>query len=124
MPQEKMATSMIKNTEMPLWQKKCEMALESLRQSGQTLSYADLAALAEIDAPQRIHKLTGWLENTMCADTNAGHPLRAALIISKYRGIPAPGFFIHAKALGLYDGPTTGALAAEFHSACLKKLTP
>ena len=94
--------------------------LDSLRQSGQLLTYAEFAEQADITPPHKIHKLTLWLEDTIRADTDAGHTPRAAHVISKTRGMPAPGFFILMRELGLYTGPDTGAPAANFHKACLE----
>ena len=105
-----------------MWQRRAEIALSSLRAARQLSTYAELAETSAIPAPHRIHKLALWLEQTMEADAKAGLPLRAAVIISKQRGIPAPGFFAQAKALSLYEGPETGAEAAAFHQACLQAL--
>ena len=106
----------------PIWQKKAEVILDSLQLSGNLMSYADFAETVGIELPHRIHKLTTWLEETICADVASGHTPRAAVVISKSRGIPAPGFFILLKELGLYAGADTGPEAAAFHKTCLEKL--
>jgi hypothetical protein len=38
------------------------------------------------------------------------------MVVSRAReGLPAPGFFAKARALGRYQGPETGPEAARFH---------
>ena len=98
------------------WQHRAEMALASVIDADRLITYAELAAAAAIPLPHRIHKLTLWLETSLVADHQAGAKLRAARVISRNRGgIPAPGFFIKCRELGLYDGPTDGPLAQAFH---------
>jgi hypothetical protein len=48
-------------------------------------------------------------------DVAAGHPMLAALCVSKIRpGIPARGFFLVARVLGVYSGDPTGSEAGAF----------
>ena len=99
------------------------MALAAAQQAGRTITYAELADAATIPNPQRIHKLTSWLEATMRKDHAAGKPLRAALVISRNRGrLPAPGFFMLCDELGLYQGAASGQHAAQFHQAAINDL--
>lgn len=57
--------------------------------------------------------LTAALEQTMEDDSAAGRPLRAALIEARLTpGLPAPGFFAKARALGHSIGTGPGAEAA------------
>ena len=108
-----------------VWQNRAKMALASATSLGRIVTYAEMADAADIPAPQRIHKLTLWLETTMRQDHAAGQPLRAALVISRNRnGLPAPGFFIICQELGIYQGAETGADAAQFHQAMLSALIP
>ena len=108
-----------------VWQNRAEMALASATSLGRIVTYAEMADAADIPAPQRIHKLTLWLEATMRQDHAAGQPLRAALVISRNRnGLPAPGFFLLCQELGLYQGGKTGADAAQFHQTMLAALMP
>ena len=108
-----------------VWQNRAEMALASATSLGRIVTYAEMADAADIPAPQRIHKLTLWLEATMRQDHAASQPLRAALVISRNRnGLPAPGFFLLCQELGLYQGAKTGADAAQFHQTMLAALTP
>ena len=104
------------------WQQRVELLLESLRLSHKLITYAELADAADVTSPHKIHKLTELLESLMHQDKDAGGPLRAALVISKVRGMPAPGFFSVAKMLGLYTGSETGPDASIFHQECLEKL--
>ena len=98
------------------WQHRAEMALASVIAADRLITYADLAEAASIPPPHRIHKLTLWLEEKLVADHCAGATLRTARVISRSRGgLPAPGFFIKCRELGLYDGPADGPLAKAFH---------
>ena len=108
-----------------VWQSRAEMALASATSLGRIVTYAEMADAADIPAPQRIQRLTLWLEATMRQDHAAGQPLRAALVISRNRnGLPAPGFFLLCQELGLYQGGETGADAAQFHQTMLAALMP
>ena len=102
------------------WQIRAEMALAVAMQNRTLITYAELADAATIPAPHRINKLSVWLEATLDSDCGQSMPLRAAWVISRARGgLPAPGFFIKCKALGLYDGATEGAAATAFHLGLL-----
>ena len=107
------------------WQNRAEMALASAASLGRIVTYAEMADAANIPAPQRIHKLTLWLETTMRQEHAAGQPLRAALVISRNRnGLPAPGFFLLCRELGIYQGSETGADATQFHQTMIAALMP
>ena len=107
------------------WQNRVEMALASATSLGRTVTYAEMADAANIPGPQRISKLTLWLETTMRQDHAAGQPLRAALVISRNRnGLPAPGFFLLCQELGIYQGAETGADAKQFHQTMIAALMP
>jgi hypothetical protein len=98
------------------WQIRADMALASVIAGQNLITYAELADAAKIPGPHRIHKLTIWLEDVLQADHAANQPIRAAWVISRSRGgIPAPGFFMKCKEIGLYDGPTDGPKAQVFH---------
>ena len=102
------------------WQIRAEMALAVAVQNRKLITYAELADAASIPAPHRINKLSVWLEATMDSDCAQSIPLRAAWVISRARGgLPAPGFFIKCKALGLYDGDHDGVAATAFHLGLL-----
>lgn len=101
---------------------KVDLLLDSLCLSGKCITYAEMAEAANIPSPHKIHKLTEFLEDLMQRDIALGKPMRAAMVISKVRGMPAPGFFNLAKALGQYDGADTGQEAALFHQTCLNDL--
>ncbi|MDC3234445.1 hypothetical protein OBB02_00185 [Candidatus Puniceispirillum sp.] len=105
------------------WQRRAEMALATAQQANQTITYTELADAAAIPSPQRIHKLTEWLETSMRSDHAAGQPLRAALVISRSRsGLPAPGFFMLCSELGLYTGAASGQHAVQFHKTVITNL--
>ena len=108
-----------------VWQNRAEMALASAASRGRIVTYAEMADAANIPAPQRIHKLTLWLETTMRQEHAAGQPLRAALVISRNRhGLPAPGLFLLCQELGIYQGSETGADAKQFHQTMIAALMP
>jgi hypothetical protein len=90
--------------------------LARLAAAGRTVTYRDAAAELEVAPPRSIHKLTEALERAMDEDAAAGRPFAAAMVVSRAReGLPAPGFFAKARALGRYQGPETGPEAARFH---------
>ena len=98
------------------WQHRAELALASVTTTNRLITYAELANAATIPPPHRIHKLTLWLETKLVEDYQAGARLRTARVISRSRGgLPAPGFFIKCRELGLYNGPADGPLARAFH---------
>jgi hypothetical protein len=76
--------------------------LDAAAQACEVLAYGALAA--ELGVPMR--RLTAALEALMAADVAAGRPLRAALCRARLspEGLPAPGFFAAARALGLDPG--------------------
>ena len=105
------------------WHQRAEMALASVIAADRLITYAELADAASIPSPHRIHKLTLWLETTMEVDHRAGAPLRTARVVSRNRcGLPAPGFFIKCRELGLYDGPVDGPVAEAFHLGLLGRV--
>ena len=98
------------------WHIRAEMALAVAMETRTLITYAELADAAKIPAPHRINQFSIWLEATMDRDHAQSLPLRAAWVISRGRGgLPAPGFFIKCKDLGLYDGAPDGATATAFH---------
>lgn len=91
--------------------------LERLAREGRIVTYREAAAELAVSPPHTIHQVTQALEATMDADAAAGRPFAAALVVSKTRdGLPAPGFFAKARALGRYDGPDHGAAATAWHA--------
>ena len=102
------------------WNRRASMALDSAIASRHLISYAELADIAQIPSPHRIHKLTIWLETIVADDHQSAKPLRAAWVVSRQREqIPAPGFFMKCREIGLYDGPVEGAPAKAFHRTLL-----
>lgn len=95
--------------------------LDTLAREGRTVTYQETALALGLEPPQTIHRLALALEASMNEDAAAGRPLRAASVVSRVGdGLPARGFFAHARALGRYDGPETGADARAFHAAELE----
>ena len=59
----------------------------------------------------------------MAEDATAGRPFIAALPAARLgHGLPAPGFFAAARALGRHAGPDAGPEAEAFHAAELARL--
>lgn len=75
-----------------------EARLAALAAAGQTISYGDLAR----ELGLRMAGLTSALEALMEEDAARGSPFRAALLRQRLSpdGLPAPGFFQKAAALG------------------------
>lgn len=91
----------------------CLMRLAAERR---TASYNELAAMADVPPPHRIHRLTLLLEDLIREDHAAGRPLLAACAVSRARnGVPGPGFFQLLQALGRYRGGDRGDQAAACH---------
>ena len=94
--------------------------LPILARLGVTIGYAQAAAALGLGPPGAIRRLTAALEATMAEDAAAGRPFLAALVVSPRRGgLPAPGFFETARALGR-AAPEGGE--ASFHAAELRAL--
>lgn len=84
----------------------------------ETVTYRDLAALADAQSPHAIHKVTLALEDLVREDHAAGRPLLAALAVSRAQGgVPGRGFFHLLTELGRYQGPDRGPEAAAAHAA-------
>ena len=102
------------------WQRRASIALNSAIASRHLISYVELADTARIPPPHRIHKLTMWLETLIDIDHQSAKPLRAAWVVSRQREqLPAPGFFMKCREIGIYDGPVNGAKAKAFHRILL-----
>jgi hypothetical protein len=83
-----------------------------------TATYHELAELAGVPPPHRIHSLTLLLEDLVRDDHAAGRPLLAACAVGRAQnGIPGPGFFQLLQQLGRYRGSDRGAEAAACHGA-------
>jgi hypothetical protein len=99
-------------------------ALLSARGDARPLwTYRDAAWALALQPPNTIHRVILALEHTMREDAAAGRPFIAARVISRARaGLPAPGFFALARALGRHCGDDAGASARAFHAAELAAL--
>lgn len=103
------------------WPLKTEILLQSLSEKAQTITYEALAKQADIPPPHRIHKLTKFLEELIAQDLKDNKPVRAALVISKVRTIPAPGFFDCLRAHGMI---VPDDQHAHLHGQLLRALNP
>ncbi len=93
-------------------------SLMRLAAERRTASYHELATMAAVPPPHRIHRLTLLLEDMIREDHAAGRPLLAACAVSRaHNGIPGPGYFQLLQALGRYHGADRGAQAAACHEA-------
>lgn len=90
------------------------------------ITYKALAKQLDLRPPHSIHRLTSALEITMREDVASGVPMVAALVTSRWRGgVPAPGFFALAAALGRYDGTADEAFhRRELEAAVAHWLAP
>ena len=95
------------NSDPESWQQNAHAEIMAVIKNKDQITYNALAATANMTGPQKIHRLTSWLEQLMAEDYHNDQPLRAAVVISKASGgLPAPGFFDKAKELGLNFGTT------------------
>ena len=80
-------------------------------------TYRNLAEWLGLMPPLTVHRVAGLLEKLMADDAEAGRPLLAALCVGRLRhGLPAPGFFMAAEALRLFEGGPEGPAARDFHT--------
>lgn len=103
------------------WHQRVEMLLAICAKQAKLITYDELAQASDIPSPHRIHKLTKLLEDLTSADIAQDAPLRACVVISKIRGIPAPGFFAHARACG---ASYKEGEERPYHRALLQQLNP
>ena len=90
---------------------------------GSTTTYRDLAQRLALAPPHTIHRVTEALEKLMEDDVAADRPMLAALCVSRMQpGIPARGFFLAAKALGVFSGEPLGPEAQAFHARELQRV--
>jgi hypothetical protein len=98
-------------------------ALLDQAQTGIPTTYKELADRLGFEPPQTIPRLGEALEALMKDDVVANRPMLAALCVSKMRpGIPALGFFLAAKALGVFCGDPSGHEARVFHADELQRV--
>lgn len=93
--------------------------LDARSAGARVLTYQKAAEALALKPPHVIHRLTHLLERLMDLDAARGAPLRSALVVSKVRGgRPAPGFFDHARALGVLGDTAED----DFHDQQLRAL--
>ena len=92
-------------------------------QTGIPTTYKELADRLGLEPPQTIHRLGEALETLMKDDVAANRPVLAALCVSKmWPRIPARGFFLAAKVLGVFSGDPTGPEARAYHADELQRV--
>lgn len=95
-----------------------EKILLRLAINRETMTYRELALQLKLKPPNTINQTVQALEILMATHAAKNIPQFSCLIISKMRqGIPAPGFFIRLKQLGIYSGEETGFEAENFHNS-------
>jgi len=98
-------------------------ALIEQAQIGNPTTYRELANRLGLEPPNTIHRITEALESLMQDDVVAGRPILSSICVSKTRtGIPQPGFFLAAQALGVFFGDPTGPEAFAFHARELQRV--
>lgn len=94
-----------------------EQLLITAAQRQQVMTYAAVARALALPPPYTIHKAAELIEAQMRRHAAAGAPQLASLVVSKARGgLPAPGYFVLLRELGLYAGPSEGPEAQAFHA--------
>ncbi|MGM0586628.1 MAG: hypothetical protein ACQEUZ_18445 [Pseudomonadota bacterium] len=97
--------------------------LEDAARAGRRPTYGEAVRALAVPGPGAVAKLTDAAERLMAEDVAEGRALRAAVLAGRLRrGLPAPGFFRAARALGRYDGSEDGPEAGSFHAAELARL--
>jgi hypothetical protein len=98
-------------------------ALIDQAQTGSPTTYGELAKRLGLEPPNTIRRIIEALEGLMEDDVAAGRPILAAICVSKRgTGIPQPGFFLVAQALGVFFGDPTGPEAFAFHARELQRV--
>lgn len=100
-------------------------ALGPVAARGEQAGYGALARALNLPGPGSIARLAALLERSMAEDAAAGRPLLAAAMAARAgtrdgrgdTGLPAPGFFAAARALGVFGGPEAGPDRAAAESA-------
>ena len=98
--------------------------LEAAPEGSLPVTYQQLAAALGLTPPRTIQRVAKALETLMREDAAQGRPLIAALVVSRRSGLPAPGFFELAVALGYFPAdPARHAEAyrEEFQRALLTR---
>ena len=81
------------------------------------LTYQAVAAALGLPPPGTIQRVAAALEQTMREDVAAGRPMIAALVVSRATGMPRPGCFDLAVALGRFPADP-GQHRAAWQAEC------
>lgn len=76
--------------------------LEAAPAASLPFTYQQLAEALGLTPPGTIQRVAQALETLMHEDVRQGRPMMAALVVSRRTGLPAPGFFELAVALGRF----------------------
>lgn len=77
--------------------------LERAPEAALPMTYQQLAEALALTPPRTIRRVAEALETLMGEDVAAGRPMIAALVVSRQgEGLPRPGFFERAVALGRF----------------------
>lgn len=86
------------------------------------MTYAEVARGLELQPPHTIHKAALLIEALMRSHAAAGAPQLGSLVVSRARGgLPAPGYFVLLRELGLHHGDDDGPAARMCHMAEVKR---
>jgi hypothetical protein len=86
------------------------------------ITYRELAERLVLTPPHTVHRVTQALEALMAEDVAAGRPLLAVLCVSRLqKQLPAPGFFMTAKALEIFTGDAASPEARSFYEKELQR---
>lgn len=99
-----------------------EARLAELATAGRAITYGALARDLAVSGPRSIAQLTEALEALMAEDAAAGRPFRAAVCEGRLTGgLPGPGFFVTARALGrMPAGADPAAYCTQERAALFK----
>jgi len=80
--------------------------LKSVAQSGTTITYSEIAPLADLDMSNPAHRneIRRILGEISAFEHRLNHPLLSAFVVHQEDNMPGKGFFALAKELGVYDG--------------------
>lgn len=97
------------------------LLLEQAR-SGSPATYREVAQRLDLVPPRTIQRVTHALEILTAEDVAAGRPLIGALCVSRSQeNLPARGFFLAARELGVFSGDPDGQEARDFHDLELQR---
>ncbi len=97
-----------------------EQILLDAARARKTLTYRDVAEQLELQPPQTIHQVTLLLEGLTRKHAASGDNILACVVVSRTTAIPAIGFFMLLRELGVYEGGEDAVDMAAFHAIALR----